>query len=155
MDKKKIIRVARKDLHAHLPIERSLWKIKGVNKNFANAIRAALGHEKNKRLSDLNEEEIKKLEDCVYHPEKYNIPEWLYNYRKDIETGENKHYVGPQLDLKIKSRIDFLKKLKCYRGVRHWSKLPVRGQRTRGHFRKGGTVGVRKKGKSGGAKKGK
>ncbi len=145
MDQRKIVRVAREDLHAHLSIERSLWKIRGVDKNFANAVRAALGHEKNKKLADLSEEEIKKLEDCVEHPEKYKIPSWLCNYRKDMETGEDKHYVGSQLILKIKNRVDFLKKLRCYRGVRHWSKLPVRGQRTRGHFRKSGTVGVKRK----------
>jgi small subunit ribosomal protein S13 len=39
-----------------------------------------------------------------------------------------------------------LRKMKCYRGVRHSLGLPVRGQKTRSNFRKGKTVGVRKKG---------
>ena len=39
--------------------------------------------------------------------------------------------------------IDKLKKIRCYRGVRHMQGLPVRGQRTRSSFRKSGkTVGV-------------
>jgi small subunit ribosomal protein S13 len=145
MEGKKIIRVAREDLNATLPIERSLWKIKGVGKNFAHAVRVGLGHDSNKKLNELTEKEIKKLEDCIYHPEKYNIPNWLYNKRRDIKTGEDKHFIGSDLVLRLKNEIDFLKKIRCYRGVRHWSGRPVRGQRTRGHFRKGGTVGVKRK----------
>jgi small subunit ribosomal protein S13 len=145
MDKKKIIRVARKDLDATLPIERSLWKIKGVGKNFSHALRVSLGFDADKKLNELSEEEIKKLEDSIYNPEKYNIPAWLYNHRKEIETGEDKHYVESNLVLKNKNEISFLKKIRCYRGIRHQFGLPVRGQRTRAHFRKGATVGVVRK----------
>ena len=142
---KKIIRIAKEDLDGDLPIERALWKIKGIGKNFAHAIRVALGYDSKKKLGELSEEEIKKLEDCIYNPKKYNIPSWLYNNRRDLETGEDMHLVGSELALKIKTRIDFLKKIRCYRGVRHWLNLPVRGQRTRAHFRKGATVGVQRK----------
>jgi small subunit ribosomal protein S13 len=39
-----------------------------------------------------------------------------------------------------------LRKIKSYRGIRHASKLPVRGQRTRANFRrKGHAVGVKRK----------
>jgi len=142
---KKIIRIAKEDLDGDLPIERALWKIKGIGKNFAHAIRVALGYDSKKKLGELSEEEIKKLEDCIYNPRKYNIPSWLYNNRRDLETGEDMHLVSSELALKIKTRIDFLKKIRCYRGVRHWLNLPVRGQRTRAHFRKGATVGVQRK----------
>jgi len=142
---KKIIRIAKEDLDGDLPIERALWKIKGIGKNFAHAIRVALGYDSKKKLGELSEEEIKKLEDCIYNPKKYNIPSWLYNNKRDLETGEDMHLVGSELALKIKTRIDFLKKIRCYRGVRHWLNLPVRGQRTRAHFRKGATVGVQRK----------
>ena len=142
---KKIIRIAKEDLDGDLPIERALWKIKGIGKNFAHAIRVALGYDSKKKLGELSEEEIKKLEDCIYNPKKYNIPSWLYNNRRDLETGEDMHLVSSELALKIKTRIDFLKKIRCYRGVRHWLNWPVRGQRTRAHFRKGATVGVQRK----------
>ena len=37
-------------------------------------------------------------------------------------------------------------KMKSYKGTRHTSGLPVRGQRTRSHFRKSGVaMGVKKK----------
>jgi len=150
---KKIIRLARKDLDASLKIERALWKIKGIGKNFAHALRISLGFDENLKLGELSEEELKKLEDAVYNPKKYNIPFWLYNHRRERETGEDNHYVESNLVLKNKSDIDFLKKIRCYRGIRHQLGLPVRGQRTRAHFRKGLTVGVFRK-KQVGAKKG-
>ncbi|MCK4429136.1 MAG: 30S ribosomal protein S13 [Candidatus Aenigmarchaeota archaeon] len=147
MDKKKILRIARKDLDATLKLERSLWKVKGIGKNFAHALRISLGFDTDKKLNELSDKEIEKLEDMVYHPGKYNIPDWLYNCRKDMEDGEDKHYVESNLILKNKNDISFLKKMRCYKGVRHQFGLPVRGQRTKGHFRKGATVGViRKKG---------
>ena len=37
-----------------------------------------------------------------------------------------------------------MKKIKSYRGVRHSQRQPVRGQRTRSHFRKGKSMGVSK-----------
>ena len=38
-----------------------------------------------------------------------------------------------------------MKKIHSYKGIRHESGLPVRGQRTRSSFRTGGIVGVSKK----------
>jgi len=39
-----------------------------------------------------------------------------------------------------------LKKIKCYKGIRHIQNLPVRGQSTKAHFRKRGNraLGVKK-----------
>jgi small subunit ribosomal protein S13 len=38
-----------------------------------------------------------------------------------------------------------MKKIKSYKGIRHMFNLPVRGQRTKGNFRKGKSVGVVRK----------
>ncbi len=62
-----------------------------------------------------------------------------------METGKDKHLTGNELKLQKEFDIRFLKKIKCYRGMRHAYGLPVRGQRTRGNFRKGAAVGVMKK----------
>jgi small subunit ribosomal protein S13 len=64
------------------------------------------------------------------------------NRAKDLETGENKHLIGSDLLLRIKSDIEFMKKIKCWKGVRHSLGLKVRGQRTRTTGRTGQTVGV-------------
>ncbi len=155
MEKRKIIRLARKDLDATMPIERALWKIKGVGNNFSHALRVSLGFNADMKLNELSEDEIKKLEDVVYNPGKYKIPSWMCNHQKDIETGEDKHYIESDLILKNKNEISFLKKIRCYKGIRHQFNLPVRGQRTKSHFRKGKTVGVSRKKGTPGSKGGK
>ena len=75
-----------------------------------------------------------------------NFPVWMLNRRKDKLSGEDKHLL--KTDLKLQKEIDVkdLQKIRSYRGARHQAGLPVRGQRTRSNFRRGKTVGVRKKG---------
>ncbi len=140
----KIVRIAKTDIDASLPFERSLWKIKGVSFMFAHAVRMALGYSYDTRIADLSKEEIKKIEDCILNPSKYGIPSWLYNRRKDRDTGKDLHLTASDLEIRHKFDIEFLKKIKCYRGIRHILGLPCRGQRTRAHFRRGQTVGVTK-----------
>ena len=53
---------------------------------------------------------------------------------------------GTDLELQTEFDIKRMKKIKSYKGVRHSAGQPVRGQRTKSHFRKN-------KAKSGGIKK--
>ncbi|MEM5798466.1 MAG: 30S ribosomal protein S13 [Candidatus Aenigmatarchaeota archaeon] len=138
-----IIRLAETDLDGQKDVARALMKIKGISFSFANAIAHAGGFY-GKKLSELNEAEIKKLEDMLHQPEKYGIPVWLFNRRKD-PTGQTRHLLSSQLDFAVSFDINELKRIKCYRGVRHAAGLPVRGQRTRSSFRKGRSVGVIRK----------
>ncbi|QSW37971.1 30S ribosomal protein S13 [Candidatus Vidania fulgoroideae] len=46
-----------------------------------------------------------------------------------------KMLIGNMLKKKIKDNISTLVRIKCYRGIRHKLKLPVRGQRTRSNSR--------------------
>jgi small subunit ribosomal protein S13 len=53
--------------------------------------------------------------------------------------------MGSELDLQKEFDIRRIKKIKSYKGVRHLLGQPVRGQRTRSHFRKKGpSVGVKR-----------
>jgi len=70
----------------------------------------------------------------------------LFNRRRDFDTGEDLHLIASDLKLRKEFDIKNLKEIKSYRGMRHAFGLPVRGQRTKGHFRKGAAVGVRRKG---------
>jgi small subunit ribosomal protein S13 len=69
----------------------------------------------------------------------------MLNRQKDIDTGENKHLIGADLTLQIKTDIDGMKNQKSWRGFRHAYGLRVRGQHTRTTGRKGKAVGVKKK----------
>jgi len=133
-------------LDTDIPSEKSVYigltKIKGIGFTLSNAICNYLGINKFKKLKDLSEDEIKKLNDIPSIVK--NLPSWLYNRRRDIETGNDSHLFGSKLDLTKEFDIRRLKKIKAYRGVRHSLGLPVRGQRTKSHFRKGMAVGVQK-----------
>ncbi|MEM1577688.1 MAG: 30S ribosomal protein S13 [Candidatus Pacearchaeota archaeon] len=133
-------------LDTDIPVEKSvligLTKIKGISFSLAHAICNYLEIDKFKKLKDLSEEEIKKLQD-IDKIINY-LPPWLYNRRRDRETNKDLHLFGSKLDLTKEFDIRRLKKIKCYRGIRHSLGLPVRGQRTKSHFRKGATVGVQK-----------
>jgi small subunit ribosomal protein S13 len=141
-EEKKIIRIAGTDLDGSLNIERALWKIKGIGNSFARAIRIAGGWPSDKKLGELSEKEIEKLKEIIKEPTKFGIKTWFLNRRKDLETGKDLHLVSSDLELAQKGDIEFLKKIKARRGIRHILGLKVRGQRTRNTGRKGPAVGV-------------
>ncbi len=146
-DFKHIIRIANVDLTGDKPIKISLKKIKGVGFNLASAVCNITGIDKNKKTGTLTDEEIKKLTDVLTNPKDKGIPSWMFNRKKDYETGEDKHLLIGDLDYALDNTIKRLRKIKSYVGVRHSRRLPVRGQRTKANFRKskGKVVGVAKK----------
>ena len=75
------------------------------------------------------------------------LPTYILNRRMDMDSGEDKHLLGSDLDLQKEFDIKRLKKIKSYKGYRHMSNLPLRGQRTRSNFRKNRAkgAGIKKK----------
>jgi len=140
-----IIRLVDADLDGEKPLRRALMGIKGISFAMSKAICAAGNFDPNRKLKELSEEELKKLEEIIRNPVKHGIPPFLVNRRKDPETGEDLHLVGEEVKIRMNFDIQKMIELKTYRGWRHKLGLPVRGQKTRSHFRKGRTVGVVKK----------
>ncbi len=139
-----IIRLGETDLDGSKNVLNAIRNIRGVSFTYANAVVKKFG-KRDKKIADLSEEELKSLEDIIVNPLKNGIPEWMVNRRKDPETGKSLHITTSRLELTQKMDINREKKMKSYRGVRHIFNLPVRGQRTRGSFRKGSVVGVKRK----------
>ncbi len=151
--RKHIVRVGGKDLDGEFKLQRGIRDIRGVSFTLANAAAKVSGLA-GKKIGELSEAEIKKIEDILENPGNYGIPSWIYNRRSDPESGSDGHLISAKLELRHKMDINELKKRKCYRGIRHIQGLPVRGQRTRSSFRTSATVGVsRAKNKPGEAKK--
>jgi len=140
-----IVRLAATELKGDMPIKLALTKVPGVSFMFSNAVIKALNLDSQKPVGALSDAELEKIEDCLRNPQNYGIPAWMYNRRKDLWTGKDMHIVGPELRLSVKQDIDFMKKIKSYRGIRHALGLKVRGQRTKSTGRKGRTVGVQRK----------
>ncbi len=139
-----IVRIGNVDIDGRKRLVYGLSKIKGVKYSFAHMICHLLGLEKNKRIGELTEEEVSKIEDFLKNPIKYNAPAWMLNHRKDRITGEDLHKISNDLDFTIQQNINIMKKIKSYRGVRHSRNLTVRGQRTKSNFRRSKIVRNRK-----------
>jgi len=143
---KHIVRIANTDLDGNKKIIDAIRKIKGVGFSFANAILKLSNVNVNTKAGNLVPEEIKRIDDTILGASKL-LPSWIVNRRKDLEDGTDKHLVGADLTFAQESDIRLLKQIRTYRGVRHSLGSPVRGQRTRSHFRKnkGKVIGVVKK----------
>jgi len=144
----RLVRVLAKDIEGKLKIFVGLTKIKGISWAFANAMCKKLKLDKNRKIGSLTKEEIEKINDFAKHPD---VPSFILNRRRDFETGNDKQSIGNDLEMQKDSDISRLKKIKSYRGQRHSLGLPMRGQRTRSHFRKNKkkSVGIKKKEKPG------
>jgi small subunit ribosomal protein S13 len=144
---RQIVRIASVDVEGTKPIIHQLTRGKGVGKSYANMVCRLIGLDKQKKAGDLTDEEIKRIEEVMLDPLKFGAPKWILNRRKDPETGENRHIITSDLKFVQDNDIKIMKKIRSYKGVRHSSGLPVRGQRTKSNFRrnKGNVQGVKKK----------
>jgi len=142
---KGIVRIAGTDIKGEKQLFSSLIRIKGVGNSMANAVCIVNNLEPTKKVGALTATDIKKIEETIKNPTKFGIPTWMVNRRRDIETGEDRHLVGPDLKFTQEQDIKRMIKIKSYKGVRHMFGLPVRGQRTRSSFRSGRSVGVVRK----------
>jgi small subunit ribosomal protein S13 len=138
-----LVRILGQDMLGSKGIYVSLTKIKGVSWAIANAVCHNLNLDRRKKVVALTKDDIKKIEHELLN---VKIPVFMKNRRSDIDTGEDLHLLTTNLDIKREFDIKRLKKIKSYKGIRHSLGLPVRGQKTRSHFRtKGRAVGVAKK----------
>jgi small subunit ribosomal protein S13 len=138
----KLIRIMSTDISGDKGIYAGLTKIKGVSWAMSNAVCNHFKFDKNKKVMEFTKEEIQKITEFLKNP---SFPGFVLNARKNLETGEDKHLLASDLDLKKEFDIKRLKKIKSYRGLRHATGKPVRGQRTRSNFRKNKAIGVGRK----------
>ena len=139
---KRIVRLMSTDVNGDFSIERALREIKGVSFMMSRAVCISTGIDGRKKVADLSEQEMKTVEGFIKNPQ---LPSWMLNRRKDLETGKDKHVTMNELDLQKRDDINRMKRIRSYKGVRHELGQPVRGQRTRSSFRTQKTVGVSRK----------
>ncbi len=105
-------RIAGTDIPGHKKVPYALRYIYGIGATRADRIVKQAKINPDKRARDLTSKEINKLQKLL---EDYTIEGDL---RKQVNENINR-----------------LKRIKCYRGIRHIEGLPVRGQRTRTNAR--------------------
>lgn len=150
-DFKYIVRIANTDLAGDKAVVNALTAIKGVGCRVAEVLVNMTKVPRYEKIGNLPDEDIEKLEEAVQQLSE-NTPGWLMNKQRDIWTGEDLHIFGTDLEMRRTEDINQLKKIRCYRGIRHEKGQKVRGQRTKAHGRTGLTVGVVRKAQKPGAK---
>jgi small subunit ribosomal protein S13 len=140
-----ILRIMGTDVEGTLKTVYALTAIKGISLSLANAILRKAGMNPDLRVGFLTEVDITKIEGIIREPARYGLPAWLFNRRKDVETGKDEHLISADLVLRNKTDIDQAKEIRSWRGYRHAYSLKVRGQHTKTTGRAGKALGVKKK----------
>jgi len=108
-----VARIAGVDIPKNKRVEISLTYILGIGRARSNDILEKAGINKDTRVKELTESEVKILKDII----------------------ENEYKVEGELRKEVRLNIKRLKDIKCYRGLRHRRGLPVRGQKTKTNAR--------------------
>ncbi|MCX6696520.1 MAG: 30S ribosomal protein S13 [Methanoregula sp.] len=148
-DIKYFVRIGTTDLDGTKSVRVALTGIKGVGRHTSTVISRMASVDEYALLGRMDEESVNRLRTAV---EQYTtkIPSWMTNRPKDVYTGESKHLLGSDLTLIQDEDVNMMRKIRCYKGIRHETGQKVRGQRTKSTGRTGMTVGVKKK-REGGA----
>lgn len=143
-DFKYIVRIANTNVDGYRTIPYGLTGIKGIGIRMATIITDKMDLPRTQKIGDLTDEEVEKLAEIV---EQLNteVPGWMMNRQHDFDSGEDLHVVSANIPLMLRDDVNRLKKIRCYRGIRHEQGQKVRGQRTRANGRTGATVGVQRK----------
>ncbi|HSG32314.1 MAG: 30S ribosomal protein S13 [Candidatus Dadabacteria bacterium] len=121
-------RIAGVDIPEKKRIEISLQYIYGVGKDISKKILTEAEIDFSTKSSDLSEQDIARIRDII----------------------DSKFIVEGDLRREVQTNIKRLVEIGCYRGVRHRSNLPVRGQQTQSNARtrkgrKGTAIAKKKK----------
>lgn len=143
-DFKYIVRLSNTDIKGEKSVVYGLTAIKGIGFHMACLIADRAGVERFERIGNLDDKKIETIQSIINELNK-NAPSWMLNHRREYDSGEDIHVIGADVDMKIREEINLMKKIRCYRGIRHELGLPVRGQRTRSNGRKGLALGVSRK----------
>lgn len=143
-DFKYIVRLADTDIDGEKTVIYGLTSIKGIGMHMSSFIADITKIDKKMKMGDLSDEQIEQIRQALLQIIE-RAPRWMFNHRKDPETGEDLHFIGSQIEMNLRDEINIMKKIRCYRGIRHEMGLRVRGQRTRANNRRGLSLGVSKR----------
>jgi small subunit ribosomal protein S13 len=141
---KYFVRVSNTDLDGTKTVHIALTGIRGVGMPTAQLLAMLAKVDEKQTMGRLKDEEVDRIR-AVTDSYSQKVPSWMMNRPKDVYTGEAKHLLGTDVSTAKEEDINLLRKIRCYRGIRHETGQKVRGQRTKSTGRTGLTVGVKKK----------
>jgi small subunit ribosomal protein S13 len=143
-DIKYFVRVRNTDLDGTRSVQIALTKIPGIGRITAQAISRLAKVNPLDVMGKLDDAGVDRLRQVVdnYGP---LVPRWMLNRPADPYTGEGKHLLSADVLIAKEDDVNRMRKIRCYRGIRHETGQKVRGQRTKSTGRTGTTVGVKRK----------
>ena len=143
-DIKYFVRIRNTDLDGTRSVQIALTKIPGIGRITARAISKLARVNPLDVMGKLDDAGVDRLRQVVdaYGPQ---VPKWMLNRPADPYTGEGKHLLSTDVLIGKEDDVNRMRKIRCYRGIRHETGQKVRGQRTKSTGRTGTTVGVRRK----------
>jgi small subunit ribosomal protein S13 len=107
------MRIAGVNIPDNKKVPHSLAYIYGIGRSLAFKILKEVGVDPDKRTNELTPEEVSKIQAFI----------------------DKNYKIEGELRQIVRQNINRLKEIKCYRGIRHMKRLPVRGQRTKSNSR--------------------
>ena len=143
-DIKYFVRIRNTDLDGTRSVQIALTKIPGIGRITSRAISRLAKVNPLVIMGKLDDAGVDRLREVVdnYGPQ---VPRWMLNRPADPYTGEGKHLLSTDVLIAKEDDVNRMRKIRCYRGIRHETGQKVRGQRTKSTGRTGTTVGVRRK----------
>ncbi len=145
VEMRQLVRLLDADLPGAKAIGAVMRQVTGVSYAMARAVCMVANIDPTKQAGLLSDQEVKSIESILRDPLKFHLPLWMLNRRNDYESGTNRHLVSSDIRLVRDFDIKRMRMMRSYKGNRHGRGLPVRGQRTKAHFRHGSALGVAKK----------
>ncbi len=139
-----MLRMADTDIDGLKPLRTALTAVKGIGNRTAVNICNNTGFDPSLKAGFLNASQQEELRQAI-DDYAQNVPLWMLNRQRDLESGDELHLAGQDLKLMHEDDISRLRSIKCYRGIRHAGGQKVRGQRGRSNGRFGLTLGVQRK----------
>ncbi|EHQ34825.1 30S ribosomal protein S13 [Methanoplanus limicola] len=138
------VRIENADLDGTKSVQIALTGLPGIGMHTSAVISDMADVDPRATLGLLDEEHVERIRNVVTDYQNL-VPVWMLNRQKDVYTGEAKQLLGSDLSLALEDDINRMRKIRCYRGIRHETGQKVRGQRTKSSGRRGSTVGVSRK----------
>ena len=139
-----MLRMADTDIDGLKPLRTALTAVKGIGNRTAVNICNITGFDPSLKAGFLNAGQQEELRQAI-DDYAQNVPLWMLNRQRDLESGDELHLAGQDLKLMHEDDISRLRSIKCYRGIRHAGGQKVRGQRRRSNGRFGLNLGVQRK----------
>jgi small subunit ribosomal protein S13 len=136
-----IVRIMNFDIDGNKSLMMGIQNVKGVGPRVAAVVAKRTGIKPSEKMGNLSEAQTDEITKVIASYPEF-APHWAINRQNDVETGEDTHAFGVDLDVSRKDDINRMKMIRCYKGVRHEQGQKVRGQKTRSNGRTGLTMGV-------------